>query len=76
MKTLNAVISDIEYSKSGFTGNILSFSKLNDSINRKLMKKNLTAATSQAEACGLSSMSMEEITTEVQAVRCAAKSNN
>ena len=76
MKTLNVAISDIEYAKFGITKNTLSFSDFVDMVSKELMRKNLEAAIQSAEACGLSSMTMEEITNEVQAVRIDAKINN
>ena len=76
MKTLNIAISDIEYAKFGITGNVLSFSDFVDMVSKELMRENLKAAVSAAEASGLSPMTMEAITTEVQAARQNAKSNN
>ena len=76
MKTLNIAISDVEYAKFGITNNALSFSDFVDMVSKELMKKNMEAAIAQAESYGLSSMTMEDITTEVQAVRQNAKSNN
>ena len=76
MKTLSIAISDIEYSKFGITNNIISFSDFVDMISKELMKKNIETAVKTAETCGLSSMSMEDITKEVQAVRQNAKNNN
>ena len=76
MKTLNVAISDVEYSKFGITSNILSFSDFVDIVSKELMKENLNASVKAANVCGISSMTIEEITTEVQAVRQNAKSNN
>ncbi|MCL2759842.1 MAG: hypothetical protein FWD22_06475 [Treponema sp.] len=76
MKTLSIAISDVEYSKFGITNNILSFSDFVDMVSRELMKKNLEAAVLSAEKNGLSSMTMDDITAEVQAVRNNAKGNN
>jgi len=69
MKTLNIAISDVEYTKFGITNNVLSFSDFVDMVSRELMKKNVESTIEKAEKCGLSSMSMEDITAEVQAVR-------
>ena len=76
MKTLSIAISDVEYAKFGISGDVLSFSDFVDMVSKELMKENLEAAASVAATVGLSSMTMEEITTEVQAVRQNAKSNN
>lgn len=69
MKTLNVAISDLEYAKFGITNNIIAFSDFVDMISKELMRKNMEASVQAAEVCGLSSMSMEDITKEVQAVR-------
>jgi hypothetical protein len=76
MKTLNIAISDVEYTKFGIKNNILSFSDFVDLVSKELMRENMETAVNSAEACGLSTMTMEEITKEVQAVRQNAKSNN
>ena len=73
MKTLNIAISDVEYAKFGITNSMLSFSDFVDIISRELMRKNLNATVEAAEACGLSSMTMEEITAEVKAVRAQCR---
>jgi len=76
MKTLNIAISDVEYTKFGITNNVLSFSDFVDIISKELMKKNIESAVASADKYGLSSMTMEDITKEVQAVRQNAKSYN
>ena len=76
MKTLSIAISDLEYAKFGITNNILSFSEFIDIVSKELMRENLRSATDAAQTCGLSSMTIEEITTEVKAVRQNAKSHN
>ena len=76
MKTLSIAISDVEYAKFGITGNALSFSDFVDMVSKELMRRNLKAAVSAAEASGLSTMTLEAISTELQAVRQNAKSNN
>ena len=76
MKTLNIAISDVEYSKFGITDTVLSFSDFIDIVSKELMRENLRSAISQAHICGLSSMTMEDISTEVKAVRQNAKSNS
>ena len=73
MKTLNITISDVEYTKFGISDNVLSFSDFVDIISKELMRENLETAIKSAETSGLSSMTTEDITTEVQAVRQNAK---
>jgi len=69
MKTLSVAISDVEYTKFGITNNVLSFSDFVDIVSKELMKENIEAAITQADTCGISSMTMDDITSEVQAVR-------
>jgi hypothetical protein len=76
MKTLNIAISDVEYAKFGITNNILSFSDFVDMVSKELMRNNMETAIKMADTSGLSSITMEDITTEVQAVRRNAKSYN
>jgi len=73
MKTLSVAISDVEYTKFGITNNVLSFSDFVDIVSKELMKENIEAAITQADTCGISSMTMDDITSEVQAVRGNAK---
>jgi len=68
--------ADLERSKFGISGNILSFSDFVGIVRKELMKENIEAAVSAADAGGLSAMTMEEITAEVQAARQDAKNNN
>ncbi len=76
MKTLNIAISDVEYTKFGITNNVLSFSDFVDIVSKELMRKNIESVIVAADKCGLSSMTMEDITTEVQAVRQNAKNHS
>ena len=76
MKTLSIEISDVEYTKYGITNNVLSFSDFVDMVSKKLMKENIEMAVKAADVYGLSSMTMDEITSEVQAVRKNAKNYN
>jgi hypothetical protein len=75
MRTLNIAISDIEYNKFGITNDKLAFSDFVDLVSKELMKQNLNAAVTAAEKHGLSSMSMDDISKEVQAVRQNAKNH-
>jgi len=76
MRMSNISISDAEYSTFGITNNVLSFSDFVDIVSKKLMRENLEAAISAAEVSGLSALTMDDITAEVQALRQSAKSNN
>ena len=76
MKMLNIAISDVEYSKFGITSNVLSFSDLVDMISKELMRRNIKATIEAAESAGLSSVTMEDISSEVKAVRQNAKNNS
>ena len=69
MKMLNVAISDIEYDKFGIKSEILAFSDFLDIVSKELMRRNLDECIELADKYGLSSMSMEEITNEVNAVR-------
>jgi hypothetical protein len=69
MKMLNIAISDIEYDKFGLKNEKLAFSDFLDIVSKELMRRNLNECVELAEKYGLSSMSMDEITREVDAVR-------
>ena len=76
MKMLNISISDAEYANFGITNNVLSFSDFVDIISRKIMRESMAATVNTTEACGLSAMTMDDISAEVQALRHNAKNNN
>ena len=76
MRILNIAISDIEYGKFGIPSEQLNFSDFIDIIGRELMRQNLNRSLALAEKYGLSSMTMEDITNEVIAVRKNAKSGH
>jgi len=76
MKTLSVAISDVEYTKFSITNNVLSFSDFVDMVSKEMIRENMKAAIAQSDICGISSMSTEDITSEVQAVRRNAKNNN
>jgi uncharacterized protein YjgD (DUF1641 family) len=69
MKTLSIAISDLEYAKFGITSTALSFSEFVDMVSKEIMKENLQAVTDMANTYGLSSMTMDDITVEVQSAR-------
>ena len=74
MRTLSIAISDIEYGKFGIPSEQLNFTDFIDIIGKELMRQNFYRSTALAEKYGLSSMTMEDITNEVNAVRKNAKS--
>ena len=69
VKSLNISISDIEFNKFGLKKESLSFSELVEIINRELIRQNLDKCLELSEKFGLSSMTMDEISQEVKAVR-------
>jgi dimeric dUTPase (all-alpha-NTP-PPase superfamily) len=70
---MNISISDTEYDKFGFKNSELDFSEFVGIVSKELMRQNFDDCMSLAEKYGLSSMTMEEITAEVNAVRQNAK---
>ena len=73
MRTLNVSISDMEYGMFGIPSENLKFTDIIDIVSRQLMRQNLNKCVELAEKYGLSTMTMEEITNEVKAVRQYAK---
>ena len=76
MRTLNVSISDIEYNKFGLKADKLTFSDFIDIVSKELTRQNLDKCLKLADKYGLSKMSMDEITSEVKAVRQNAKNLN
>ena len=76
MRTLNVSISDLEFNKFGIRENNLNFSDFVEIVSKELTKQNLNKSIELANKYGLSSMTMDEISHEVKAVRKNAKSNN
>ena len=75
MKTLQVSISDLEYNQFGINNDKLSFSEFVDIINKEITKQSLNRCIQLAEKYKFSTMSMEDITEEVKAVR-NAKNNH
>lgn len=71
MKTLNISISELELYKFGIKKDSLTFTEFVELISRELMRQNLDKCVELAEKYGLSSMTMDEISEEVKAVRHA-----
>lgn len=76
MRTLNVSISDIEFNKFGLKKDKLSFSDFVELVSKELTKQTLDKGIALSEKYGLSKMSMEEISKEVNAVRKNAKSRS
>lgn len=76
MRTLNILISDIEFRKFGLKKNNMSFSDLLDLVSKEITKRNLAESIELAEKNGLSKMSIAEISREVKAVRKNAKNHS
>jgi hypothetical protein len=76
MRTLSIAISDEECRNFGISSERLNFSDFIEMVSKKLMRENLNRSIELAEKYGLSSMSMEEITNEVNAVRQHAKARH
>lgn len=72
MKTLQIQISDQDYSKYNFENKgQLTFAELEELISIEYAKKSLAKCTEIAEQTGLSKMTLEEINSEIKAVRDA-----
>jgi hypothetical protein len=76
MRTLNISISDIEYNKFGLKEEKLTFTDFVDLVSKELVRQNLNKCIELADKYGISTMTMDEITNEVKAVRKNAKNNN
>ena len=73
MKTISVQISDVEYDTFGLSKNRFSFSELAGLIERQMARQALRRCVTLANRHGLSSMTMEEINAEVNAVRQCKK---
>ncbi len=69
MRTLNIAISDLEYEKFGLRQEQLSFSDFVELVSRELSRQNLAKSIALAEQYGLNTLTMDEISAEVRAVR-------
>ena len=69
MRTISIDISELEYQKFGLKADRLSFSDFMDMVSREISRQNLSKTVELAERYGLSSMTMNEISEEVKAVR-------
>jgi hypothetical protein len=69
MRILNISISDSEFKKFRFKKDSLHFSELLELINNGLVRNALNESITLSKKYGLSSMSMDDITKEVIAIR-------
>ena len=72
MRTLNIAISDLEYTKFGLKTDQLSFTDFVDLISRELSRQTLSRCLDLSERYGLSQMTMDDISAEVNAERANA----
>jgi len=69
MKTLNISISDFEYNQFGINKDKLSFTEFVDIVNKEISKQMLNRCVQLSEKYKLSSLTIDEISNEVKAVR-------
>ena len=69
MKTISVQLSDVEYSTFGLSKDVFYFSEIANLIERQVARQALRRSVELAEKHGLSSMTMDEISAEVNAVR-------
>lgn len=69
MRTLNIAISDIEYNKFGMSTDHFSFTDFVDLISREISRQTLKKCVQLSEQYGIATMTMDEISAEVKAVR-------
>ncbi|OAV67664.1 hypothetical protein Barb6XT_01371 [Bacteroidales bacterium Barb6XT] len=73
MRTLSIAISDIDCNKFHIKKDNMDFPDLVKIVSMELDRQNLDECVKLAEKYGLSTMTMDEITDEVKAVRRDAK---
>ena len=76
MRTLNVSISDIEFNKFGLKEEKLTFTDFIDLVSKELTRQNLKKCLELADKYGISKITMDEITSEVKAVRNNAKNRD
>lgn len=69
MKTLNILISEFEFQKYNLKSENLSFTELVEIISREVNRQNLKNAVELSERFGISTMTMDEISKEINSVR-------
>ena len=75
MRTISISISDLEYNQLGINNDKLSFTEFVDIVNKEISKQMLNKCVQLSEKYKLSTMTMDEISNEVEALR-NAKSNH
>ncbi len=76
MKILRVSISDIEFQKFAITNEHYKFNDLVDLIRKVLAAQNLDKCLALSEKYGIVKMTMDEISSEVKAVRQNKKNIN
>ncbi len=76
MRTINVVISELEFNKFGLKSTKFTFSDLLDIVSREVTRQKISDTIELAEKYGLSKMNMSEISKEVKAARKNAKNNH
>jgi len=75
MKTISISLSDFEYNQLGIENDKLSFTEFVDLVNKEISKQMLNKCVQLSEKYKLSTLTMDEISEEVKAVR-NAKNNH
>ena len=73
MKTISVQMSDVEYSTFGLSKNNFFFAEIADLIEQQMARQALRRSVEIAEKNGLSSMTMDEINAEINAIRRCRK---
>jgi hypothetical protein len=76
MKTISVQISDVEYEALGIPKEHMSSSEFADFLDMQIARQAMRNCLQIAELSGLSSMTMDEINAEVNAVRQCHQTNN
>ena len=74
-KNLNVAIDDLEYDKFGFESDNITFEELKEKISIEYAKEALLKCNLIAEQTGLSTLTLDEINAEINAVRNAKNRN-
>ncbi|GBU23984.1 hypothetical protein R83H12_00604 [Fibrobacteria bacterium R8-3-H12] len=69
MKTLQIAVPDVEYARLGIQVDVLDFSELEKLMEKNRLCKMQDSCVSLAEKYGLSTMTMDEISTEIKEYR-------
>jgi hypothetical protein len=75
MKLLNVPIDEFEYAKLGLTSDTISFRDLKEKLSIDYVREALLQCNDIAERTGLSQLTLEDINTEINAVRNAKDSH-